>query len=175
MPELSEFKPLVDEYHRLSESAAALERIEGSALAAIAPGRPDPRRPRGSGRKAAGSRAKASRRKLGRPAVKPGGAASKRAPADAKEVAGAARAFSFIMAQPETTILDRASRWASSRSSLYPVLPGLEKDGKVRKTGRGWQPEVLSTALARLAREAYGTVWRPLTPTLLALPARPAG
>jgi hypothetical protein len=139
---LSELKPLVDEYHRLTEAAAALEKIGGSALAAIVPGRRGPGRPRGSGRKATGSSAKASGRKPGRPAAKPGVAATKRR-AGRRKGSGtrAAEALSFVKGQPGITIPELAGKMGIKQNYLYRVLPGLEKEGKVKKDGRGWHPK----------------------------------
>ena len=139
---LSELKPLVDEHKRLTEAAAALERIGSSAVSAISSGRRAPGRPRGSGRSATGTSAKGSGRKPGRPAAKAGGTATKRR-AGRRKGSGtrAAEALSFVKGQPGITIPELAAKMGIKQNYLYRVLPGLEKEGKVRKKGRGWHPK----------------------------------
>jgi hypothetical protein len=137
---LSELKPLIDEHHRLTEAAAALERIGGSAVSAIR--RRGPGRPPGSGRQATGTSAKASGGKPGGPAAKPGRAATKRR-AGRRKGSGtrAAEALSFVKGQPGITIPELAAKMGIKQNYLYRVLPGLQKEGKVRKKGRGWHPK----------------------------------
>jgi len=134
---LRELKPLIDEHHRLTEAAAALERIGGSAVSAIR--RRGPGRPPGSGRKTTGTSAKASGGKPGRPAAKPGRAATKRR-AGRRKGSGtrAAEALSFVKGQPGITIPELAAKMGIKQNYLYRVLPGLEKEGKVKKKGKGW-------------------------------------
>jgi hypothetical protein len=138
---LSELKPLIDEHHRLTQAAAALERIGGSAVSAIASARRGPGRPPGSGRKATGTSAKASGRKPARPPAKPGRAATKRR-AGRRKGSGtrAAEALSFVKGQPGITIPELAAKMGIKQNYLYRVLPGLQKEGKVNKKGRGWHP-----------------------------------
>jgi len=139
---LSELKPLVDEHRRLTEAASALERIGGSAVSAIASARRGPGRPPGSGRKAARASAKASGRKPGRPAAKQGPAATKRRPGRRKgSGTRAAEALAFVKGQPGITIPELAAKMGIKQNYLYRVLPGLQKEGKVRKKGRGWHPK----------------------------------
>jgi hypothetical protein len=139
---LSELKPLVDEYQRLTEAAAALEKVGGSALATIVPGRRGPGRPRGSGRKATVPSGKTSGRKPGRPAAKPARAATKRrAGRGTGSGTRAAEALSFVTGQPGITIPELAAKMGIKQNYLYRVLPGLEKEGKVKKDGRGWHPK----------------------------------
>lgn len=139
---LNELKPLVDEHHRLTEAAAALEKIGGSALAAIAPGRRGPGRPRGAERKATATSAKPSGRKPGRPATKPGRPTAKRR-AGRRKGSGtrAAEALSFVQGQPGIVIPELAAKMGIKQNYLYRVLPGLEKEGKVAKKGKGWHPK----------------------------------
>jgi hypothetical protein len=139
---LTELKPLVDEHHRLTEAAAALERIGGSAVSAIASAPRGPGRPRGSGRKATGASGKAPGRKPGRPAAKAGSAATKRR-AGRRKGSGtrAAEALAFVKGQPGITIPELAAKMGIKQNYLYRVLPGLQKEGKVRKKGRGWHPK----------------------------------
>ena len=43
--------------------------------------------------------------------------------------------------QPGITIPELASKMGIKHNYLYRVLPGLEKEGKVRKVGKGWHPK----------------------------------
>jgi hypothetical protein len=138
---LSELKPAVDEHHRLTEAAAALEKIGGSALAAIVPRRRGPGRPPGSRRTTTGASAKGGR-KPGRTVAKTGRPAAKRR-AGRRKGSGtrAAEALSFVKDQPGITIPELAAKMGIKQNYLYRVLPGLEREGKVTKKGRGWHPK----------------------------------
>jgi hypothetical protein len=139
---LSELKPLVDEYHRLTEAAAALEKIGGSALAALTPGRRGPGRPRGSGRKAPRIGIRAAERKPRRPATKPGRPAAKRRAGPGKGSGSrAAETLSLVQGQPGITIPELAAKMGIKQNYLYRVLPGLAQEGEVVKKGRGWHPK----------------------------------
>jgi hypothetical protein len=135
---LGELKPAVDEHRRLTEAAAALEKIGGSAIAAIVPRRRGPGRPRGSRRTTAGATAKAGR-KPARVAAKPSRPAAKRR-AGRRKGSGtrAAEALSFVRGQPGITIPELAAKMGIKQNYLYRVLPGLEREGKVTRKGRGW-------------------------------------
>jgi hypothetical protein len=139
---LSELRPAVEEHHRLTEAAAALEKIGGAALAAIVPRRRGPGRPRGSGRKATGTSAKASGRKPGLPAAKPARPAAKRRAGPRKRSGTrATEALSLVQGQPGITIPELAAKMGINQNYLYRVLPGLEREGKVTKKGKGWHPK----------------------------------
>jgi DNA-binding IscR family transcriptional regulator len=45
-----------------------------------------------------------------------------------------------VQAQPGLTIPEIAARMKIEQTYLYRVLPGLEKEKKIRKDGRGWHP-----------------------------------
>jgi hypothetical protein len=133
---LKELKPAVDEFNRLEAAASALEGV-GGRIAAAAPRRRGPGRPRGSvNRKAATATAtaKATRKKAGRP----GG----RRRAGRRKGSGtrAAEALSFVQGQPGITIPELAAKMGIKQNYLYRVLPGLEQEKKVTKQGRGWHP-----------------------------------
>jgi hypothetical protein len=138
---LSELKPAVDEHRRLTEAAAALEKIGGSALATIVPGRRGPGRPRGARRAPTGASAKGGR-KPARAAAKPSRPAAKRR-AGRRKGSGtrAAEALSFVQGQPGITIPELAAKMGIKQNYLYRVLPRLEQEGKVTKKGRGWYPK----------------------------------
>ena len=135
---LKELKPLVDEYSRLEAAAAALDGVKGSSPAAATGRRRGPGRPRGSSTRAkarataAAPKTKVKRKKPGRPAG--------RRKAGRRKGSGtrAAQALSFVQGQPGITIPELAAKMGIKQNYLYRVLPGLEKENKVKKQGRGW-------------------------------------
>lgn len=135
---LKELKPAVDEYNRLEAAASALRGVGGSSTTATAaPRRRGPGRPRGSvNRKAAATKApaKATRRKAGRPAKRRAG---RRKGSGTRAV----EALSFVQGQPGITIPELAAKMGIKQNYLYRVLPGLEKEKRVVKQGRGWHPQ----------------------------------
>jgi hypothetical protein len=121
---LKELRPLVDEYHRLEAAAAALDGVSaGGTQSAAAPAR----RGRGAGgsgrRQSAGSADGSGRR--GRP--RGSGTRSK-------------QALELVRSRPGISIPEMAEEMGIQQNYLYRVLPGLQKDGLVRKEGRGWHP-----------------------------------
>lgn len=148
---LKELEPVVDEVRRLEAAVAALAGTIGSAAsgagsAAFAtvtrrrgPGRPrgsstgkkGPGRPKGSGKKV--GRPPGSGKKVGRPAGKAG-----RPKGGGKR---ATEALSFVQGQPGITIPELATKMGITATYLYRVLPGLQKEGKLEKKGRGWYPK----------------------------------
>jgi hypothetical protein len=138
---LKELKPLVDEFRRLEAAASALAGVGGSAAASAAtsaPRRRGPGRPRGS-RTATASPATKVARKAAR--KKPGRPAGRRAGRRKGSGTRAAEALSFVQGQPGITIPELAAKMGIKQNYLYRVLPGLEQEGKVKKTGRGWHPK----------------------------------
>jgi hypothetical protein len=134
---LKELKPLVDEYTRLEAAAAALAGVGGSASAATAtPRRRGPGRPRGSVNRTtkAATKTTTTRKKPGRPPGK------RRAGRRKGSGTRAAEAFAFVQGQPGITIPELAAKMGIKQNYLYRVLPSLQKEGKVMKKGRGWQP-----------------------------------
>ena len=141
---LHELKPVLDEFHRLEAAAAALAGAVGSAASeageAIVHHRRRGHRRRTSSRKRA-ARATATAattaappkaaRKAARPAKRRGGR---------RKGSGTrgAEALSFVQGQPGITTPELAAKMGIASNYLYRVLPGLEKDGKIRKEGRGW-------------------------------------
>ena len=111
---LKELRPLVDEYHRLEAAAAALAGVGPSARRATRP-------TAGRSRTKAGT-AKATGRR-GRP--RGSGTRSK-------------EALELVRSKPGITIAELADAMGIKQNYLYRVLPGLQKDGLVRKEGRGW-------------------------------------
>jgi len=109
---LKELKPLVEEYQRLQAAAAALDGVSVSGSSAAARPRPARRAPSGT-------------RRRGRP--RGSGTRSK-------------QALELVQSRPGITIPEMAGEMGIKQNYLYRVLPGLEKDGVVRKEGRGWHP-----------------------------------
>ena len=105
---MQELKPQVDEYHRLEAAIQALEGVKTPTST------PAPRRSRstitGTGRR-------------GRP--RGSGTRGK-------------QALELVRANPGITIPELADKMGIKQNYLYRVLPGLQKDGMVRKQGKGW-------------------------------------
>jgi len=164
---LTKLKPAVDEFNRLEAAASALAGVIGSAASeatsaatAVVTRRRGPGRPRGSGtRKAAvtakNAAPKVARKKPGRPpgrkkAGRPPGGTTKAAVASPRRRVGrrkgsgtrAAQALALVEGQPGITIPELAAKMDIKQNYLYRVLPGLEKEKKVEKKGRGWHAKV---------------------------------
>jgi hypothetical protein len=105
---MQELKPLVDEYHRLEAAVQALDGVKTPTSSS------PPRRARststGTGRR-------------GRP--RGSGTRGK-------------QALELVRANPGITIPELADKMGIKQNYLYRVLPGLQKDGMVRKEGKGW-------------------------------------
>jgi hypothetical protein len=139
---LKELEPVVEEFHHLEAAATALAGALGSAASEAGgavvrrrgPGRP--RRAAASATKAAkapkAAKAKAARKPVGRPAKRRAG---RRKGGGTR----AAEALSFVQGQPGITIPELAAKMGIKQNYLYRVLPGLEKEGKIRMEGRGWR------------------------------------
>jgi CRP-like cAMP-binding protein len=108
---LQELKPLVDEYHRLEAAVQALEGVKPTSSSA-------PRRTRSTS-----TRTSTGTGRRGRP--RGSGTRSK-------------EALALVRSNPGITIPELADKMGIKQNYLYRVLPGLQKDGMVRKQGRGW-------------------------------------
>lgn len=158
---LAELKPLVDEFNRLETAASALAGVGGArrTRAAAASRRRGPGRPKGSVSRTAAkaSRTKKARKKPGRPPGKAKARAGKaragkaragkaragKARAGRRKGSGtrAAEALALVKSQPGIAIPELAQKMGIKQNYLYRVLPGLRKEGKVVKRGRGWHPK----------------------------------
>jgi CRP-like cAMP-binding protein len=119
---LKELRPLVDEFHRLEAASAALQGVGGTTNSsrASAPARRTRRR------SAATSTARSTGTgRRGRP--RGSGTRSK-------------QALELVRTRPGITIPEIAESIGIQQNYLYRVLPALQKDGLVRKEGRGWHP-----------------------------------
>ena len=109
---MQELKPLVDEYQRLEAAVQALDGVNTSTSAT-----PTRRSRSTSTRSGSGS----GRR--GRP--RGSGTRGK-------------QALDLVRSNPGITIPELATKMGIKQNYLYRVLPGLQKDGMVRKEGKGW-------------------------------------
>jgi predicted HTH transcriptional regulator len=108
---LQELKPQVDEYHRLEAAIQALEGVKSpTSSATTSRARSTSKRSSGTGRR-------------GRP--RGSGTRGK-------------QALELVRANPGITIPELATKMGIKQNYLYRVLPGLQKDGMVRKEGKGW-------------------------------------
>lgn len=120
---LNELRPAVEEYDRLNAAVEALSSVGAGSSNRKAPApRTAKKSPRRSG--AGASKAKGGGRR-GRP--KGSGTRDK-------------EALTLVKASPGVTIPEIAKEMGIKQNYLYRVLPSLEKEGLVRKKGRGWYP-----------------------------------
>jgi hypothetical protein len=105
---LKELRPLHDEYLKLERAKTALEGIQAP--------RRGPGRPRGSGRSRNGRRRRRRR----------GGTRAE-------------QALAAVRQSPGVTVAELSNRLnVKHKNYLYRVMNGLQKDGAVRKEGRGY-------------------------------------
>jgi CRP-like cAMP-binding protein len=107
---LQELKPMVDEYHRLEAAAQALEGV-GPTTTTTRRARSTTTRTRGGTGRRGRPRGSGTRGK---------------------------QALELVRANPGISIPELAEKMGIKQNYLYRVLPGLQKDGMVRKEGRGW-------------------------------------
>jgi CRP-like cAMP-binding protein len=108
---LKELRPLVDEYQRLEAAERALSGVESRPNnSAPAPTTRRRRTASGDGRRG-----------------RPRGSGTR-----------GAQALELVGQRPGITIPELAEAMGIKQNYLYRVMPGLAKDGKVRKSGRGW-------------------------------------
>ncbi|MEA2254985.1 MAG: hypothetical protein QOG35_1030 [Solirubrobacteraceae bacterium] len=122
---LKELRPLVEEFHRLEAAAAALNGLSGTPARASGAAAPARRARRGGGGGGAARTAGSGAGRRGRP--RGSGTRSK-------------QALELVRARPGITIPEIAESMGIQQNYLYRVLPSLQKDGLVRKEGRGWHP-----------------------------------
>jgi len=118
---LRELEPLVAEYRQLEAAAAALAGLPGAARAPRPVAAATATRTRTT--RTARARKPASGGRRGRPR----GSGTR-----------ALQTLELVKSKPGITIPEIASAMGIKQNYLYGVLPGLEKDGKVRKRDRGW-------------------------------------
>ncbi|MCW2957246.1 MAG: Rrf2 family transcriptional regulator [Solirubrobacterales bacterium] len=113
---LKELRPLVDEFQRLEAAAAALDGVGAPLSSRERPTARRAKRPASGGGPGAGG---------GRGRPKGSGTRSK-------------QALEAVKGQPGITIPELAQAMGIAQNYLYRVMPELQKDGLVRKEGRGW-------------------------------------
>jgi CRP-like cAMP-binding protein len=118
---IKELRPLVDELHRLEAAVAALDGV-GQRSAA-------PARRRGSGGGGGGGASSSS-----------GGGDNGRRGRPRGSGTRGKQALELVRANPGITIPEIADQMGIQQNYLYRVLPGLQKEGLIRKEGRGWHP-----------------------------------
>src|ERR671916_2001839 len=111
---MRELRPMVDEYNRLEQAAAALSGVGGAGRATTTPRR----------RRSAGGGGGAGRRR-GRPR----GSGNR-----------AKQALELVRTRPGITIKEMATAMQIQPNYLYRVMPTLESDGQVVKRDKGWHP-----------------------------------
>ena len=112
---LKELKPLVDEYHRLEAASRALAGVESN----------------GNGG------ATRTRRATSTTTRKPSTGTGKRGRPKGSGNR-AQQALELIKSRPGITIPEMAEEMGIKQNYLYRVVPELQKDGKVTKSGKGW-------------------------------------
>ncbi|MDX6684102.1 MAG: hypothetical protein QOF86_230 [Baekduia sp.] len=117
---LKELRPLVDEFHRLEAAVAALDGVKAGSGSA-----PARRRSGGGGGGSTGGSGGNGNGRRGRP--RGSGTRGK-------------QALELVRTNPGITIPEIAEQMGIQQNYLYRVLPGLQKDGLIRKEGRGWHP-----------------------------------
>ena len=126
---LRELRPLVEEYNGLEQAASALEGVSGNGgSSGSSSGGGSTRSRSGGGRRRTssnGRRRSSGRAQRGRPR-----GTGKRAQ----------QAQELVSAKPGITIRELADSMGIQANYLYRVMPGLQKEGKVRKRGKGWHP-----------------------------------
>jgi hypothetical protein len=122
---LKELEPLVSEYERLRAALDALEGVRGNGATAARAPRARSAARSSSARGGGGTRNQGESRR-GRP--QGSGTRSK-------------EALDLVRSRPGISIPELAETMGIKQNYLYRVLPGLQKDGMVRKEGRGWFPQ----------------------------------
>src|SRR4051794_13976949 len=130
---LQELRPLVDEFHRLEAAVRALDGVDAPNGATATP-----TRRRGA---AGGGGGSAGRRSTGTGSGSGSGSGStgRRGRPKGSGTRGK-QALELVRGTPGITIPELAEQMGIQQNYLYRVLPALQKEGMVRKEGRGWHP-----------------------------------
>lgn len=131
--QLAGLEPLIKEQERLKAAESALEGLNASTPSRAAARKRRPSRPRRSKTSSTvasptstpATKAKGRKRRAGR-----------------RKGTGvrAAQTLELVQEQPGITTSELAARMGMQQNYLYRVLPGLQKEGKINKKGRGWHP-----------------------------------
>src|SRR4051795_11025832 len=129
---LQELRPLVDEYHRLEAAAQALDGVKPASGGAA------PRRSRStSTRTTAGTGRRGRPRRSRSPSTRTTAGTGRRGRPRGSGTRSK-EALALVRSNPGISIPELAEKIGIKQNYLYRVLPGLQKDGMVRKEGRGW-------------------------------------
>jgi hypothetical protein len=115
---LSELKPLVDEYERLSKAREALSGVGGTSARAA-------------------TTTRRTRARRGTAARRGGGGGGRRGRRGGTR---ATQTLELVRSKPGISIPELAQAMGIQPNYLYRVLPGLEKEGQIKREGRGWHP-----------------------------------
>lgn len=134
---LTELKPLVEEYQRLSAATLALAGVTEPTAANPTRSMPFPHRQSGRSPKSASD---SSIPLEGQKKSLPGGSDRRGGGKPKRGGVRAAQAVALVQAEPGITIPQLASKMGIKQNYLYRVLPSLEREGKISREGRGWHP-----------------------------------
>jgi hypothetical protein len=112
---------------RLVELEGEVKKLQ-AAREALVGTRRGPGRPRGTTSARAGGSGRRATRRPGRPRGRRGGGTR------------GAQALELVKSKPGITIPEIASQLKIEPNYLYRVMPGLVKDGAIKKQGKGWHP-----------------------------------
>jgi hypothetical protein len=142
---LAELEPLLEEYQELQAAAAALKKIPAGSR---------------QGASNASPRRGSSGRPRVRAATRPASPEASTSPATARPARKTraktrggrpkgtgkrtVQALALIGEQPGITIPELAERMGVVRTYLYRVLPPLQKEGKIAKSGGGWKVKAVA-------------------------------
>jgi hypothetical protein len=122
---LKELRPLVDEFYRLEAAVAALDGVGTQP----APGVATRRRSSGGGSGSSSSGGSSSSSSGNGRRGRPRGTGTR-----------GRQALELVQNNPGITIPEIAEQMGIQQNYLYRVLPGLQKEGQIRKEGKGWHP-----------------------------------
>jgi CRP-like cAMP-binding protein len=151
LAQLEKLKPAVDEYTRLQAASEALASLNGASVkttttttttakAPVTRGRKRPGRPRGSTNRASKATATATATRTATAVKTRKKAARGKGGRPKGSGARAAQTIAAVRAQPGITIAEIASKLGIKPNYLYRVMPVLQKEGTIKKKGKGWHP-----------------------------------
>lgn len=135
---LAALEPLLEEYKQLQAVATALKAIPAASSNGVTRTR-QPAKRSGTKTRSASRATQAS----------PTAAATKTARKTKAKARGgrpkgsgkrAVEALTLIQKRPGITIPELAKQMGIATTYLYRVLPPLQKEGKIKKAGKGWKP-----------------------------------
>jgi hypothetical protein len=139
--QLEGLEPLIKEQERLKAAKSALDGLKASTPSRAAARQRGPDRPRRSNTSSTVASSTST------PATK---AKGRKRRAGRRKGTGvrAAQTLELAQKQPGITIPELAARMGMQQNYLYRVLPGLQREGKINKEGRGWHPAAKEKATA---------------------------